>query len=58
MQSLDYSYYLFFYFLHFLFYLGYGHVAGLGGLTSSLSARARAYGNMRLRSFPMDLGSN
>ena len=46
-----------FYFFYFLFYLGYGHVAGLGNLTSSLSARARVYGNMRLWSLPVDLGS-
>ena len=50
-----------FYFFYFLFYLGYGHVAGLGAglgnLTSSLSARARVYGNTWLRSLPVDLGS-
>ena len=47
-----------FYFFYFLFYLGYGHVAGLGNLTSSLSARTRVYGNTRLRSLPVDLGSD
>ena len=51
-----------FYFFYLLFYLGHGHVAGLGtglgNLTSSLSARARVYGNTRLRSLPVDLGSD
>ena len=47
-----------FYFFYFLFYLGYGHVAGLGGLMSSLSVHARVYGNTRLRSLPVDLGSD
>ena len=32
--------------------------AGLGSLTSSLSARARVYGDTRLRSLPVDSGSN
>ena len=47
-----------FYFFYLLFYLGHGHVAGLGNLTSSLSARARVYGNMRLRSLLVDSGSD
>ena len=51
-----------FYFFYLLFYLGHGHVAGLGtglgNLTSSLSARARVYGNTRLWSLPVDLGSD
>ena len=41
-------------FIFFLFYLGHRHVAGpgagLGSLTSSLSARTRVYGDTRLRS--------
>ena len=49
-------------FIFFLFYLGHRHVAGpgagLGSLTSSLSACARVYGDTRLRSLPMDSGSN
>ena len=49
-------------FIFFLFYLGHRHVAGpgvgLGSLTSSLSARARVYGDRRLRSFPVDSGSD
>ena len=49
-------------FIFFLFYLGHGHVAGLGtglgSLTSSLSARARVYGDTRLRSLPVDSGSD
>ena len=49
-------------FIFFLFCLGHGHVAGLGAglgsLTSSLSARARVYGDTRLRSLPVDSGSN
>ena len=56
-----YSYYLFFYFVYLLFYLGHGHAglgAGLGNLTSSLSARARVYGNTWLRSLLVDLGSD
>ena len=47
-----------FYFFYLLFYLGHGHVAGLGNLISSLSARARVYGNTRLQSFPVDSGSD
>ena len=47
-----------FYFFYLLFYLGHGHVAGLGNLTSSLSAHARVYGNTWLRSLPVDLGSD
>ena len=51
----------FFYLLSF-FYLGHRHVvgpgAGLGSLTSSLSARARVYGDTRLRSLPVDSGSD
>ena len=51
----------FFYLLSF-FYLGHRHVAGpgagLGSLTSSLSARARVYSDMRLRSLLADSGSD
>ena len=47
-----------FYFFYLLFYLGHGHVAGLGNLTSSLSARARVYGNTQLWSLPVDSGSD
>ena len=49
-------------FIFFLFYLGHRHVAGpgagLGSLTSSLSERARVYGDTRLRSLPVDSGSD
>ena len=49
-------------FIFFLFYLGHRHVAGpcagLGSLTSSLSAHARVYGDTQLWSFPMDSGSD
>ena len=45
-------------FIFFLFYLGHRRVAGLGSLTSSLSAHARVYGDTRLRSLPVDSGSN
>ena len=49
-------------FIFFLFYLGHGHIAGLGAglgsLTSSLSARARVYGDTWLQSLPVDSGSN
>ena len=49
-------------FIFFFFYLGHRHVAGpgtgLGSLTSSLSARARVYGDTRLRSLPADSGSD
>ena len=52
----------FFYLLSFFYYLGRRHVAGpdagLGSLTSSLSARARVYGDTRLRSLPADSGSD
>ena len=52
----------FYFFIFFLFYLGHRHVAGpgagLGSLTSSLSARARVYGDTRLRSLPVDSGSD
>ena len=41
-------------FIFFFFYLGHRHVAGpgagLGSLTSSLSAHTRVYGDTRLRS--------
>ena len=47
-----------FYFFYLLFYLGHGHVVGLGNLTSSLSARARVYGNTWLQSLLVDLGSD
>ena len=50
------------FFIFFLFYLGHGHIAGLGAglgsLTSSLSARARVYGDTRLQSLPVDSGSD
>ena len=53
---------LVFSFIFFLFYLGHRHVAGLGAglgsLTSSLSARARVYSDTRLRSLPVDSGSD
>ena len=49
-------------FIFFFFYLGHRHVAGLGAglgsLTSLLSARARVYGDPRLRSLPVDSGSD
>ena len=49
-------------FIFFIFYLGHRHVAGpgvgLGSLASSLSARARVYGDTRLRSLPVDSGSD
>ena len=49
-------------FIFFFCYLGHRHVAGpgagLGSLTSSLSACARVYGDTRLRSLPADSGSD
>ena len=48
----------FFYFFYLLFYLGHGHVAGLGNLTSSLSAHARVHSNTQLRSLPVNSGSD